>query len=221
MFDSFFNRSLLSFVSYQLLPSNRLLLSFIFFKSHTDLSHLLMISWLEDYRKYSIHCKSFSDCKALFEKVRKIFPVSTIRKYFRKIDRQMDIYRWVQTLVLVFLDQYWLDNSHKDKASLVLKQNNWQKKKYIAHIKPFPARLEWQSIVNLTFRTSFLLFDRSSFFKINTMLILFLFIIMDSAESIGELINCLVLLCLLYLYRLLLKLPWAPRYLIKYLTKLA
>lgn len=44
------------------------------------------------YRKYSIHCKSFSHCKALFEKVRKICPVSIIRKYFRKIDRQMDIY---------------------------------------------------------------------------------------------------------------------------------
>ena len=45
------------------------------------------------YRKQSHTCKSLASCKTLFEKVRQSCPLIMIRKYFRRIDCQLSVYR--------------------------------------------------------------------------------------------------------------------------------
>ncbi|EFP85140.2 uncharacterized protein PGTG_11309 [Puccinia graminis f. sp. tritici CRL 75-36-700-3] len=44
------------------------------------------------YRKESHKYKSFADCKEFFNQVRQSCPLTTIRKYFRRIDRQISVY---------------------------------------------------------------------------------------------------------------------------------
>lgn len=48
---------------------------------------------LSGFCESSIDCKTFKDSKALFETSRKSCSISTIRKYFRKIDCQVSAYR--------------------------------------------------------------------------------------------------------------------------------
>jgi hypothetical protein len=48
---------------------------------------------IQDYRRKSHCCKTWKDCKALFEQSHRSCPLSTIRKFFWKIDRQHSAYK--------------------------------------------------------------------------------------------------------------------------------
>ncbi|PLW18644.1 hypothetical protein PCANC_13305 [Puccinia coronata f. sp. avenae] len=63
-------------------------------KFHCELNPIeLFWSYIKTaYRKESHLHKSFADSKVLFERVRQACPVKTIRKYFRRIDRQISVY---------------------------------------------------------------------------------------------------------------------------------
>ncbi|OAV99718.1 hypothetical protein PTTG_25268 [Puccinia triticina 1-1 BBBD Race 1] len=64
-------------------------------KFHCELNPIeLFWSYIkQSYRKQSHTCSSFKACQALFNKVRQSCPVITIRRYFRRIDRQLHIYK--------------------------------------------------------------------------------------------------------------------------------
>ncbi|PLW17378.1 hypothetical protein PCANC_14084 [Puccinia coronata f. sp. avenae] len=63
-------------------------------KFHCELNPIeLFWSFIKQaYRQETHLCKNFSEYKALFEKIRKTCPLPTIRKYFRRIDRQISAY---------------------------------------------------------------------------------------------------------------------------------
>lgn len=64
-------------------------------KFHCELNPIeLFWSFIKtEFRTHSLSCKTFKEAQALFERVRKLCPLSTIRKYFRKIDRQHSAYK--------------------------------------------------------------------------------------------------------------------------------
>ncbi|KAA1072983.1 hypothetical protein PGTUg99_050072 [Puccinia graminis f. sp. tritici] len=63
-------------------------------KFHCELNPIeLFWSYIKQaYRQETHRCKTFSEYKALFERIRQSCPLSTIRKYFRRIDRQISAY---------------------------------------------------------------------------------------------------------------------------------
>ncbi|KAI7954431.1 hypothetical protein MJO28_004831 [Puccinia striiformis f. sp. tritici] len=64
-------------------------------KFHCELNPIeLFWSYIKQaYRKQSHLCKTFPQSKALFEEIRKSCPLISIRKYFRRTDRQLSIYQ--------------------------------------------------------------------------------------------------------------------------------
>ncbi|PLW22371.1 hypothetical protein PCASD_15904 [Puccinia coronata f. sp. avenae] len=64
-------------------------------KFHCELNPIeLYWSYIKQaYRKESHICANFKESKVLFERIRQSCPITTIRKYFRRIDQQLSAYR--------------------------------------------------------------------------------------------------------------------------------
>ncbi|PLW50149.1 hypothetical protein PCASD_01822 [Puccinia coronata f. sp. avenae] len=64
-------------------------------KFHCELNPIeLYWSYIKQaYRKESHKCANFKESKVLFKRIRQSCPITTIRKYFRRIDRQLSAYR--------------------------------------------------------------------------------------------------------------------------------
>ncbi|PLW54798.1 hypothetical protein PCANC_03715 [Puccinia coronata f. sp. avenae] len=64
-------------------------------KFHCELNPIeLYWSYIKQaYRKESHKCANFKESKVLFKRIRQSCPITTIRKYFRRIDQQLSAYR--------------------------------------------------------------------------------------------------------------------------------